>query len=198
MKLLLLRHGATAGNLKKQYIGSTDQPLSECGIQQAKERSKTLPDVEQIWVSSMIRAKQTADLFYPTVRKKQMDSLREMDFGRCEEKTWEETNDPTIYDGWLKEDMNAAFPDGERYGELLARTNHALCEIAKEIAERNIENGAIIAHGGVLMALMSQHAVPHKSFFLWQCSNCGGFQVEFDTNTLEMTDIKQIGEDRIW
>ena len=31
MELLLLRHSITPGNLKRQYIGSTDQPLAPEG-----------------------------------------------------------------------------------------------------------------------------------------------------------------------
>lgn len=198
MKLLLLRHGATPGNLKKQYIGSTDQPLAEMGVDQARERSLSLPQVEQVWVSTMLRARQTAEIMFPDAPKRWMDSLREMDFGFCEEKTWEEINDPSIYDGWLKNDPNAAFPGGETLGELLSRTEQALLDIARNCEEKSLSIGAIVAHGGILMALMSAHGVPPKDFFCWESSNCGGFEVEFDTKTLALHLVGIIGEARIW
>ena len=34
--LLFIRHGATAGNLEKRYIGSTDEPLCDIGIAQVE------------------------------------------------------------------------------------------------------------------------------------------------------------------
>jgi alpha-ribazole phosphatase len=39
--IYLLRHGMTEGNKKGQYIGSTDIPLCEEGIQQLCDISKT-------------------------------------------------------------------------------------------------------------------------------------------------------------
>lgn len=198
MKLYLLRHGATPGNLKKQYIGSTNQPLAEEGIRQAMERSQSVPPVEKVWVSTMLRARQTAELFYPSAPKKYMDSLIEMDFGTCEQKTWEEINDPTIYDGWLAHDLTAAFPEGETLGALLERTTLALREIGEDVKRLGITSGSIVAHGGVLMALMDQHGIPKRDFFSWESANCGGFEVEFDADSLSLTYISQIGGGRIW
>ena len=36
MKVILIRHGKTPGNLLKQYIGRTDQSLAEEGIAELK------------------------------------------------------------------------------------------------------------------------------------------------------------------
>lgn len=33
MRILLLRHGETAGNLEKRYVGRTDEGLTEAAIQ---------------------------------------------------------------------------------------------------------------------------------------------------------------------
>ena len=33
MKIVLIRHGATAGNIKKRYIGTTDEDLCASGIE---------------------------------------------------------------------------------------------------------------------------------------------------------------------
>jgi alpha-ribazole phosphatase len=198
MKLFLLRHGATPGNLKKQYIGSTDQPLAPLGIEQAKARAKKLPPVERVWVSSMIRAKQTAELFYPDAPKQLMDGLREMDFGTGECKTWEEINDPSIYDGWMKGDPKAAFPNGETLGDFAQRTSDALREIAQQVKSESISTGALVAHGGVLMVLLSLFGTPARSYFQWESENCGGFEVEFNPDTLELHFVAQIGKGKIW
>ena len=41
--IFFIRHGATEGNLRRRYIGRTDEPLCEAGIAQVKlftDRSK--------------------------------------------------------------------------------------------------------------------------------------------------------------
>ena len=35
MEIVLIRHGATAGNIEKRYIGTTDEPLCDTGMVQA-------------------------------------------------------------------------------------------------------------------------------------------------------------------
>ena len=37
MKIVLIRHGATAGNIEKRYIGTTDEPLCDTGTAQIHE-----------------------------------------------------------------------------------------------------------------------------------------------------------------
>lgn len=39
MKILLLRHGETAGNLEKRYVGRTDEGLTEAAIQALRQTS---------------------------------------------------------------------------------------------------------------------------------------------------------------
>ena len=36
MRIVLLRHGQTPGNVLKRYIGRTDEPLSEAGERAAR------------------------------------------------------------------------------------------------------------------------------------------------------------------
>jgi alpha-ribazole phosphatase len=198
MRLLLLRHGATPGNLKKQYIGSTDQPLAQEGIDQAIARAKSLPPVERVWCSSMLRAKQTADLFFPDAPKEYLDGLREMDFGTCEGKTWEEINDPSIYDDWLRGIPEACFPGGETLGAFMTRILASMKNIAQEAQQEQITTGALVAHGGVLMALMAACGRPKRDYFDWESENCGGFDTEFDPATGEITFLARIGKGKLW
>lgn len=39
MKLIFIRHGKTAGNLERRYIGRTDEPLCDEGIAEILEKN---------------------------------------------------------------------------------------------------------------------------------------------------------------
>ena len=65
MEFVLIRHSLTPGNLEKQYVGSTDQPLAPEGEALARERRERMPEVDGIWVSPLKRCRQTAELLFP-------------------------------------------------------------------------------------------------------------------------------------
>ena len=62
MKVVLIRHSKTAGNLMGRYIGTTDEPLCEEGIRLLENRS--YPAAELVYVSPMKRCRETAALIY--------------------------------------------------------------------------------------------------------------------------------------
>ena len=63
MKLIFIRHGKTAGNLERRYIGRTDEPLCDEGI--AEILGKEYHDADIVVASPMKRCVQTAELIYP-------------------------------------------------------------------------------------------------------------------------------------
>ena len=48
IELLFIRHGATEGNLRRRYIGRTDEPLCEAGIAQVETLRKQGRSVDQL------------------------------------------------------------------------------------------------------------------------------------------------------
>ena len=65
MELILIRHLKTPGNEKRQYIGSTDEELSEQEVLNFKQRYKidSYPQVEQVIVSPMKEFRACCDEF---------------------------------------------------------------------------------------------------------------------------------------
>lgn len=57
--IFFIRHGATEGNLRRRYIGRTDEPLCEAGIAQVKALQKRRLSVDRLFVSPMLRTRQT-------------------------------------------------------------------------------------------------------------------------------------------
>lgn len=194
MELYLLRHGATAGNLLGQYIGLTDQPLSEDGVVGARAWTGRYPTPERLWVSPMLRARETAGILFPGMPQHVIRDLRELDFGDWEGHTWEEVGDPAVYDALLSGDLGAGFPGGETMGAFGLRTAEALQTILSEAEFLGIQRGAIVAHGGVLMSLMFQFGRPKRgSFFDWMTHNCGGFRVEADRTRGTLALLEEFG-----
>ena len=56
MEIIFIRHGATAGNLERRYIGRTDEPLCPLGVEQI-EKLKGLFEPDYLFVSPMLRTR---------------------------------------------------------------------------------------------------------------------------------------------
>ena len=100
MKLIFIRHGKTAGNLERRYIGRTNEPLCDEGI--AEILGKEYPDADIVVASPMKRCVQTAELIYPHKEIKLMPSLRETDFGDFEGLNYEQLCNVISYRSWIE------------------------------------------------------------------------------------------------
>lgn len=176
MELLLIRHSITAGNEKKQYIGATDQPLSEAGRQLAQ--TKRYPKPEKLWVSPMLRCRQTAELLFPDVTQVVVPELRECDFGTFEGKTWEQLREEPVYQAWMDGDRSITFPEGESLTSFFARCHKGMEWVTEQA--QGIGFGAVVTHGGTIMAILERYGVPKAPFYHWQVGNCGGFRVQVE------------------
>ena len=94
IKLYLVRHGETDGNVQQWYQGSTDVPLNARGIAQAKCLSQFLKQVhfDGIYSSTLQRARLTAELVAKPhgLQVHAYDELREINFGVWEGHTYKE------------------------------------------------------------------------------------------------------------
>lgn len=86
--LYLVRHGETVWNVEHKFQGQGDSPLTEKGIQQAKQAAEKLKHVKftAVYSSDLVRAKRTAEII--TLEKdiaiQTSQALRERAFGRFE------------------------------------------------------------------------------------------------------------------
>ena len=62
MELILIRHGTTQGNKERRFIGVLDVPLAPEGEELARKVGPTLPEVDHVYRSPLLRCAQTADL----------------------------------------------------------------------------------------------------------------------------------------
>ena len=108
MKIILIRHFMTQGNLEHRYIGTTDEPLLP-----GQAISYDYPEAEAVAVSPLKRCVETAEIIYPGTRSYVCEELRECDFGLFENQSYEQLKDHPAYQEWLRSGGRVPFPGGE-------------------------------------------------------------------------------------
>ena len=174
MKWILIRHGQTQGNREHRYIGCrTDESLCAEGV--AALQGKAYPPVSKVFASPMKRCLETAALLYPGVPVEVVEGFRECDFGEWENKNYAELDGNPDYQAWIDSGGELPFPGGESRAQFAAR-----CVAAFECIREQAEDCAIVAHGGTIMAIMEQFALPKGTYFDYQAGNGCGFILEDD------------------
>ncbi len=129
MQIYLLRHGQTEYNAQHRYQGQQDIPLSAAGRAQLRPAG-FMPDV--VYVSPLIRARQTAEIFFPGCPQIIVQDLREMCFGSFEGRHYIHIEHDPDYLAWLEANKTAARPDGERIQDFCNRSCAAFAKLVEE------------------------------------------------------------------
>lgn len=153
MKIYLIRHGKTAGNLEKRYIGVTDEPLCDEGISELQKRR--YPDCELVISSPMKRCIETARLIYPNKKIVIYDELAECDFGDFEGKNYIELSENSDYQKWIDSGGAFPFPNGESLDDFKLRCIRGFDEMICRYSER--ESISFVIHGGAVMAITERY-----------------------------------------
>lgn len=178
LKLVLLRHSATEGNLKKRYIGVTDEPLCPEGIRFLEEHF--YPEAEHIFVSPMCRCVQTARLIYPDQAFHIIEELAECDFGDFENKNYQELSDNPDYQRWLDSGAALPFPNGESREIFRWRTLRGFQKVVCFCLAQKAKSAAIITHGGNIMNILEEYATPKRDYYQWHVENGCGYMAELE------------------
>lgn len=185
MKIVLIRHFRTPGNLQKRYIGRTDESLlEEEGLPvragRLKRRILKAGPVDKVAVSPMKRCRQSAALLFPEHEPLSCQDLRECDFGIFEGKNYTELQGSSAYQAWLDSGGTIPFPSGEGHEDFKRRCRRGFEEVLLQFCGAKARYGAIILHGGTIMAVMSGFDREKRGFYSWQAENGGGYIVTLD------------------
>lgn len=155
MKLLLVRHGETEGNVRRLLQG-LDDPLTERGRRQAQEIAALLSrrdDVVALYASPLVRTVQTAEAISagvglePALR----EGLAELNVGDAEGFGYEEWAErfPEQAERFRSEGLDFVWPGGES-GRQLGR--RVAAEVDRILGDHRDDAGAvvIVSHGGAL------------------------------------------------
>lgn len=158
MKIYLIRHGQTTGDIENRYGGSYDDHLTDEGRAQAQELAEKLINsgIQVIFCSPLIRAQETAEIVNTKLN--------------CEIKTTEnlrERNQNAILSGMIRDEAKEKYPElveqvkdyrntipgAESYDDFVARINNAFMEIA---SSKDYSTIGIVTHGGPIRVIFRE------------------------------------------
>lgn len=150
--LYLLRHGATAAN--GRFIGKTDLPVVDSGYHRLEKTGELLSEegISEILCSPMLRCRQSSEHLQLGLKTVVLDDLREIDFGKWEERNFQEISAswPDEVAAWSVWSEQFTFPGGENIGDFLCR----LKKVQEYIAQCKAEKLLVVTHGGVIRHLL--------------------------------------------
>ena len=174
LELFLIRHGETASNRERRYLGRTQEPLSREGRARLFELKQEgiYPEAGIVFTSPMQRCLETAGILYPGKMPIVIPEWREIDFGDFEGKNAGELQGDPRYQAWIDSGGTLPFPGGESREEFIRRCCIGLDKMLDML--RNMEIGfqnpaasykqvaggsgkvCAVVHGGTIMALLSK------------------------------------------
>lgn len=183
-KLHLIRHGLTRGNLEGLYVGGgTDLPLCDEGrhdLEVFKSRF-VYPAPDTVFTSPLARAVETADILFPAASHRLVvPQLREANFGVFEGRKMEDLVKDPEFARWM--DPTSGFvPEGaELTMEFHARCAETLHKLLEYMIRSEVTEAACVTHGGVIMSMLAQSALPRRPAEQWMADPGCGYTVQTD------------------
>ncbi len=208
----LIRHGKTAGNMQHRYVGRTDEPLCEDGIRQICEQKQIYGwqfstkgggfPLNKVYMSPMLRCRQTAELLFPGIEQESIEDFREMDFGAFEYKNYEELNGDARYQAFIDSGGQTDFPEAETQAHFRERVIRAFAQCVEHMLSHQPRTDAdraytFVVHGGTVMAILDAYARPHRPYFDWQIPAGTGYRCELEAlpEDVYLTHIQRLTPD---
>ena len=159
MKLYLVRHGRSAGNLPGRMTGWSDHPLTEVGIEQARRVARRLAPLGPmpIVTSDLPRALETARIIarrWPEGERLMTPDprLREIKLGEFEGRSWDEfTANAELAARFDTDPFTTPLPGGESLAMVSERVVAAFGDALASTAEAV----AIVAHDSPIRAIVN-------------------------------------------
>ncbi len=159
MKIYLVRHAESLGNISESFNGRQDVHLSENGRMQASMLSSFFKDkkLDRIYTSELTRTIQTASLALPGmedtfIKKENLNEINGGDWeGRFYVDIFELWGDE--FRKWREAPHEAQPPNGENVNDLMSRAIGALKEIVSENSPKSTV--AVFTHGAVIKTIIT-------------------------------------------
>lgn len=153
MKLYLVRHGQSTGNVGDVLMGQSDHPLTELGERQARAAAARLAPFGPMPVhcSDLPRARATAEAItaaWAAAAPVILDPrLREIDLGYYEGRSWDELEaDAALTAAFNDDPYRTVMPEGESLAHLEAR---ALAAVRDVLAAHGVSDQSVMSTDAV-------------------------------------------------
>jgi len=160
MKILLIRHGETTGDIEDKYGGAYDDHLTDLGREQLEITAKKLvgTNIDIMFSSTLIRARESVEIINNTVGTKIefVEGLRERNYGILGGLTKTEALEKYPEAVESHKDPSNTDPDGEAQLDFIARVVGAF----ELIIATQHECIVILAHGGSLKVILNHLNLP--------------------------------------
>lgn len=181
MKLVLVRHGFSQGNLEKTYSGFTDVELTQDGIDELKRFKDEYhyPETDRYISSSLVRCRDTFEILFGDTKELDLvsDELRELYFGDYENQKSEDMV-PHYFEGFA---LNERTAKGETMTEFTYRILSKLERILADLKKNNEDSATIVCHSGVIKAiLLFLGSKPFSAFSEIETRNGLGYVLDVD------------------
>ena len=157
--LYLIRHGETDANVEGVWQGSTDSPLNERGLAQARALARRLAQeqlpISVIYSSPLRRARQTAEIIAETLDDIPIifdPGLAEYHLGDWEGLTYEQLQKEKRLWDRIAEDSDFSPPQGESPRQFAMRLLNSFQTIVQDNQGKTV---AVVGHGGALATALS-------------------------------------------
>ena len=168
-RLVLVRHARVDARFAGRFIGASDPPLDEAGRKQAEALAGRVRRFApgRCYCSPMRRCRQTFSALALDLPVEFDGDLREIDFGRWENHSFDELpdEDRPLVDRWAAFDADFAFPGGESLQGFFARVAAAADRMVRDPADTVLA----VAHGGVIRATICRLlGLPPRNYALFE------------------------------
>ena len=189
MRVFLIRHGQTTGDIEDRYGGTYEDHLTQEGKKQAEKLADKLSDkeIEKIFVSPRVRAIETALIVAKKVHAK-LETAKDMS----------ERNSYGVLTGMIKKEAKEKFPEeveeleennpyhhvtnSEEYYAYTERMLAQFNSIVESEFEEESEGIAFITHGGPITIIFREIL----GFEIRGIKDCAVFELEFDGDGYEI------------
>lgn len=164
MKLLLIRHGQTPGNVLGQLDTAHPGPgLTDLGERQAEALSRSLANepIEALYASTLVRTQITAVPLgrVHSLDVEVLDGLHEIEAGSLEKRTDHESHKRymgTVF-SWAEGDLDRRMPAGPDGHGFFARYDAAIAQVVKRSSGTDA-TVAVVSHGAAIRTWAGRRA----------------------------------------
>jgi broad specificity phosphatase PhoE len=197
MKIFLIRHGETTGDVENRYGGDYDDSLSNKGIMQVHELSEKLKktDIKKLFVSPKARALETA-----LILKKKFP------FELISVSDLRERNQYGVMTGMIKSQAKEKFPDevedlqannpyhhvtdSEDYFKFAERVTKAFTQIINDEFSNGAKAIAFVTHGGPITVIFRELL----GFEVSEIQDCALVEFDYDGEGFELLSSEGINK----